>query len=165
MQKAMDWLSLQPTRKVELHGRKLGCVYGTITVILFLPSFKTTLWHSMQTDSLHSCNMSMKIFKENVLLSSVRETLCFSMIMQGHIPQDSYWGKILVLGWSVLPHPPYLAHLASSDFYLFLVLNDKKIFSRKSGVNICGKTCWAQNQLNFTWEESTSYLINSKRWF
>ena len=127
-------------------------------------SFKTTIWHSIQTDSLNSCNVSMKIFKENVLYSSIGETLCFSMIMQGHFQQDSYREKILDLGWSVLPHTPYSAHLASSDFHLFHSLKKKmhwmiKKFSQEDRWKHKWKTCWAWNLLNFTKEESMNYPI------
>ena len=32
--------------------------------------------------------------------------------------------KIHDLGWEILPHPPYSPDLASSDYYLFLTLNN-----------------------------------------
>ena len=44
---------------------------------------------------------------------------------------------ILDWGWSVQPHPPYSPDLTTTDFNLFgflqNVLNDKRIFSRRSG--------------------------------
>ena len=58
------------------------------------------------------------------------EMLCFSMIMQGYIQQESQRKKILDLSCSILPHPPYFPDLAPSDFYLFPslqnALNEKK---------------------------------------
>ena len=53
------------------------------------------------------------------------------MIIQDHIKQESH-GKILHLGWSVQPNPPYSLDLAANDFHLFdsqqNTLDDKKIF-------------------------------------
>ena len=54
----------------------------------------------------------------------------------------------------------------SIDFYLFHSLQNalnEKTFSQEDQVkNVCGETSWAQNQQNFTWDESISYLINGK---
>ena len=41
----------------------------------------------------------------------------------------------------------------------------QKLFFKKIKRKCLGKTSWARSQLNFTWEESTNYLINGKRWF
>ena len=74
--------------------------------------------------------------------------------------------KILDLDWSVLPHPPYSPDLASSDFCLFFFSTKwQKTFLKRIRWKCFQKTSWAQNQVNFTWEESTNYLINGKRWF
>ena len=58
--------------------------------------------------------------------------------------------KISDLGWSVLPHPPYLPDLVPSDFHLFLFSTKysewQKLFSR-SDENICGKLF----QLKINW--------------
>ena len=37
--------------------------------------------------------------------------------------QNSF--KIHDLGWEILPHPPYSADLALSDYYLFWTLNNE----------------------------------------
>ena len=70
------------------------------------------------------------------------------------------------LDWSVLLRWPYSSDLAPSGFYLFPflqnALKDKNIFSRR-GENIWERL--TQNQLNLIWEEPSSYLMNSKRWF
>ena len=51
------------------------------------------------------------------------------MKIQGHIQQESC-KKILNLGYSALPHPPYSLDLGISDYYLFHsqhnALNNKK---------------------------------------
>ena len=54
--------------------------------------------------------------------------LCFCLITQGYIQQESRRKKIL--GWAVLPHPSYSLDLALSCFNLFSslqnALNNKK---------------------------------------
>ena len=64
-----------------------------------------------------------------------------------------------------IPSTIFITELELNDFHVFLFSTKcyerQKNFSRRSGENFC----WAWNQLNFTWKESTSYLMNGKRWF
>ena len=63
--------------------------------------------------------------------------MCFSMIMQGYIQEECHFsksGKILDLGWNVLPYSP---DHAQSHFHLFCSLqnvpNDKN-FSQEDQI-------------------------------
>ena len=51
--------------------------------------------------------------------------------------------KVLDWSWFVLLHQPYSPDLAARDFHIFSslqnALNDKKILSRRSDENLCGK--------------------------
>ena len=64
---------------------KLCCVYGGIIMELFFWNFKSTIRHPKQVYTLNSCSVCKKFFLENVLHSSIGETLCFSLITQGRI--------------------------------------------------------------------------------
>ena len=72
--------------------------------------------------------------------------------------------RLLNLGWSVIPHPPYSPHLASSEFHLFHFLQNAPIDKNflKIRWKYLWKTFWAQKQQDFTGEESANYLINGK---
>ena len=64
--------------------------------------------------------------------------------------------KYMVLGWSVLPHPPHLTDFTPSDFYLFRSLqnalnNQKKLF-QEDQVKMFVEISSSGNQLNFTSE-------------
>ena len=50
--------------------------------------------------------------------------LCFFLIIQSYTQQESRRKKILDFGLSVLPHLPYWADFAPSDFYLFSFLQN-----------------------------------------
>ena len=84
--------------------------------------------------------------------------------MQCYIQLESYRQKILDLGWSVLPSPPYSADFTPSDFYLFHslqnVLNEKKISLEKFVENLLenflkpGESCLRGiNKLADKWRE------------
>ena len=72
--------------------------------------------------------------------------------------------------WAGLFYPIHHIHQAlhqviSFFFLLYKMFLITKDFLMKIQWKRSWQTSWAQNQLNFTWEESTSYLINGKRWF
>ena len=107
-----QWIDLEKSLQPTLMEEKLCCV-----CVLRSPQyysfwvFKTP--SDVQTYTLNSYNMHMKIFSENSPYSSIRERLCTSWCT-GHIQQESYKvtfskKKMLDLGWSVLPHPLYLS--------------------------------------------------------
>ena len=102
---------------------KLCGVGSEINAGLFTLSFQIALRHSMQTLALNSCNMSINIFKENAPQLSIEESLCFPVIRQGYIKQESR-RKHMDLGWSVLPYLLYLPYLVPSNFYVFISLQN-----------------------------------------
>ena len=89
--------------------------------------------------------------------------LCFFMKMQATFSKN-HVGKVLDLGWFVLPHLSYSADFALTDFYLFHSLqnaqNDKKKKKklRKFIWKHSLRPSWVWNKLNFTWTE----LIRTK---
>ena len=155
MQKAVDWQGWISVAlpKGGVSWKKNDAVY--LVGSLWYYSF--WVFNHYQTLNADLYSQQFQCVHENLL------TKCPTLINRQDIMQE----KILDLGWSVLPHPPYSPDLASSDFNLFHslwnALNDKK-FSQENHVKTFGKTFWAQNQLNLTWEESTSYLIDGKKW-
>ena len=54
------------------------------------------------------------------------------------------------------------ARITQENYWPLTVLSDPP--NSRSGENLLQKTPWTRNQLNFTREESTSYLINITRW-
>ena len=104
----------------------------------------------------------MKIFLENALPLSIGENLILHDNTRPHSSRIMQEEKIMDLGWFILAHPPDLSDLASSDFHLFCSLQN--VFRKKRWKHLW-KTCRDQNQLNFTWEESTNNLINNKKWY
>ena len=140
--------SPQSTLKTSFMEEKLCCVYGVITTVLFWvfkPQSDTQCKLTLSTAAMRA----WKSFK-NALHSSIGETLCSTF-------SKTHRGKNIRSGWSILPHPLYSLEVASSDFHLFPFLqnteNDRR-FSKED--EVCGKLL-KLNQLNFTWEESTSY--------
>ena len=101
-----------------------------------------------------------------------RKTLCFSIKsrqLSARIEQKKYLieaGKQNKTNY--IYHPLYSPNLASSDFRLFFLYKlprmTKKFLNKIKWKRIWN-TSWAQNQLNLTREESTSYLMNDKRRF
>ena len=74
--------------------------------------------------------------------------------------------KKLDLSWFILPKPLYSPDDTLNNFYLLSSLSNalnNKNFLKKIRGKCLWKT-WPQNWLNFTREESISYLMNGKRW-
>ena len=160
-QKTVDE-SLQP--KAELHGRKVMlCEWWDQCCII----------HFMFLNDNQTLNADL-YFQQ---LQHVHENLlrkCFALIWRGNIvllhdntkPHSVRikQEKILDLSWSVLLHPPYLPDFLPSDFHVFCSLqnamNDQKFFQENQVRMFVGKLLELENQLNFTWEEKTSNLIN-----
>ena len=97
----------------------------------------------------------MKIY--NTLHTSIEETVLLHNI-RAYSTKTMLWGRReFFKAWSVLP---YWVDLAPNDFPL--CHSQQKIFYRKIKWRCSWETSWAQYQLNFTWEESTSNMINDK---
>ena len=132
-------------------------MYGEIIMVLFILflNHNQTLnadLYSQQLLCVHK-NLLRKclalVNKKNIVLLSDNARPHSARIIQE---------KILDLGWSVLPHPPYSSDLAPNDFHLFGSL--QMLWMTKDFLKIKRKhlwKSWAWNQLNFTKE--ISYLI------
>ena len=83
----------------------------------------------------------------NVEITIKMKTIVQKPLMIKNQQASSQKFRQLIFSWSVLLHPSYSSGFAPSDFHQVKMFAE--IFLR----------------LNFTWEESTSYLINGKRWF
>ena len=88
--------SLWSTPWVEFYGRKLMlCMVGSVQYYLF--------WvFKLQLHSQCRLSICMKIFLEDAPHSSIGET-CFSMIMPGHIQQESHRKKYWILAGLFYP--------------------------------------------------------------
>ena len=97
----------------------------------------------------------------------MREILSFSTITQGYIQQESLSRNIgFRLVCSIL-FTLFIRHC--TKWYTSLSFLTKcfegENFSQEDRGKRLWITCGARNQLNFTWEKSSSSLINGKRWF
>ena len=80
------------------------------------------------------------------------------------IHQEKYWIKAGL--FNLIRHIHQILHQVLSIFLIFYkILWMTKNFLLKIRWKYLWKTSWAWNRVNFTWEESTSNLINGKRWF
>ena len=134
---------------------KLFCVYCGITAVLIQFEF----WNHNQTLNADIFSQQPQHVHENFLRniphSSIRETLRLSMITQGHIQQESRRENI----WFRLVYSTRSTIFTRSCIKWFPSFSLSIICSEWQE-----KVSWAGNQLNFTWEEATNYLMNSKKW-
>ena len=71
--------------------------------------------------------------------------------------QESCWRKYWISADQLNPIDHNSADFATSDFHCFKEKNFlKNIWLKRFGKNSC-----VRNQINFTWEELTSYQINA----
>ena len=119
--------------------------------------FKTANRHSVRAYTLNSSKMSMKIFLENALNSSIEETLCFSLITLRHIQLDLWWKSIRFRLVCSTSSPIFTRRCSKwfNSFSFFTKCSEwKTLFSKKIRSKYSWKTSWAQNQMIFTSEES-----------
>ena len=118
----------------------------------------------MQTDTLNSCNVWIKIFSENTSHSSIWETLYFpydNSRPQVRITHE----KIFDLGLYVhsIHHIHQTLHKVIAIFFVHykILWKRKKILSNIKWKRL-SKTSWTRKSPNIIWEESISSRINSK---
>ena len=98
---------------------------------------------------------------------SIEET-CFFIITQYHIHQESHRKKYWILTglFYLIHHICQTLRQVISSFYVPYKMHwMTKTFFQNIRLKCLWKISRAQNQLNFSWSESTSYLIRGKKWF
>ena len=151
--------SRQPTLKVELHRTK-------VMWSVWWDHYGIIHFELLNCNQTHNADSSAVICA-CVLASGINIVLLYgnARLHSARITQEKYW----ILGWSVLLHPSYIYWTLNQAISNFFALNKKFIltstFLWKIRWKRLWKSCWALSYLNFTWEESTGYVINSKRWF
>ena len=120
---------------------------GTFT-LLFVLSFETTIRYWMQIYTLNSGNVCMNAFLEIAPHSSIEEMLCFSVITEGHVQLELHKKKYWILA--------SLFYSIYGRFPFFLNSQQNALINKNFIKKIRWKYLWkAQNQMNFTWKEST----------
>ena len=125
-----------------------------------LPSFPGPLCPRVVTpDRVLSMGQIELVNKRNIVLLFDNTTFDKTTFSKNHV------GKNVVFRFVCSSLSPYSTDLAPNDFYLVRslqnVLRNKNFLMRISWKCLL-KTSSAGKQLNFTWEESKSYLVNGK---
>ena len=146
-----EWISAADSKSGATWKKVVLCVWwnhcGSIC-FEFLNCNKT-----LNADILSTAAMCAWKSKRNALHLSIGEILCKATFSKNHTRKST--GFILVCSSkSTIFTRSYVKWFPSIYFYTKCQKNFREEVRWKG----LWKTSWAQNQLNFTWEESTSYL-------
>ena len=114
----------EPDPKPELHQKKVMlCIWWDRRGVVWFELLKnnqtiTAEVYSQQLQRLHD-----ELVKKRPALVNRKGVILLHDNARPHVAKITQ-KKILELGWSVLPHPPYSPDIAPSDFHLFLSLQN-----------------------------------------
>ena len=104
----------QQTPKTELDGRKI--MLSVWCVHFEFLNYNQIINADLYTHYLQYVHENLQ--REHPTLVK-RRNIVLLMVNKSHHPAKISQEKILDLGWSVLPNPPYLPNLKPNDLYLF----------------------------------------------
>ena len=119
----------------------------------------------MQTYTVNRCNVCMKIFKENTWKLVNRKNI--KLLYHNARPHSARTKQEKIIGFRRLCSTIFTRRCTkwSLSFSFSTKCSEWQNEFLKIRWKCLGKSSCAQNQLKFTWEESTNNMINGKKWF